>query len=305
MATANNSLAASSAAKPKFSNFLTQAGVRAMIKNTIQDSKGFISSITSAVGANPALAECEHSSILSAALLGASLKLSPSPQLGQYYMVPYKDKHSGTKKAQFQLGYKGYIQLAVRSGYYKRLNVLAIKQGEFKSYNPLEETVDVELIADEAAREAAPTIGYYAMFEYHNGFRKTLYWSKEKMEVHADKYSPAFKLADYKRLKAGKIPAAEMWKYSSFWYKDFDAMALKTMLRQIISKWGIMSIDLQKAYEADDHAVNSAGEPEVLEAEVIKNKMEETQTAMHAEVSQLEQDSRPVEEPAAEDDPLA
>ena len=82
-------------------------------------------------------------------------------------------------------------------------------------------------------------------------------------------------------------------------------MALKTMLRQIISKWGIMSIDLQKAYEADDHAVNSAGEPEVLEAEVIKNKMEETQTAMQAEVSQLEQDSRPVEEPAAEDDPLA
>ena len=113
------------------------------------------------------------------------------------------------------------------------------------------EEIEVNLIEDDDAREEAPTIGYYAMFEYTNGFRKAMYWSKKKMMAHADRYSKAFNKKSYEDLKAGKIPQSDMWKYSSFWYQDFDAQACKTMLRQLISKWGIMSVEMQKALEYD------------------------------------------------------
>ena len=232
---------------------MTSKAVQNRISAMVSGDGGprFISSVVSAVSVNPALAECDYGTILSAALLGESLKLSPSPQLGQYYMVPFNDKKRGNKVAQFQLGYKGYIQLAIRSGQYKKLNVLAIKEGELIRFDPLNEEIEVRLIEDENERERATTIGYYAMFEYTNGFRKAMYWSVEKMMAHADKYSMAFNAAKYRDLMAGKIPQSEMWKYSSFWYKDFDGMAYKTMLRQLISKWGIMSIDLQTALNKD------------------------------------------------------
>lgn len=239
--------------KPTFSAFLTSDGIKAKVNQIVggKDGQRFITAILSAVSVNPLLADCEHGSILSCALLGESLKLSPSPQLGQYYMVPFNDKKRDCKVATFQLGYKGYIQLAIRSGYYKKINVLAIKEGELVRYNPLDEEIEVNLIENDIEREAKPTIGYYAMFEYSNGFKKAMYWSIGKMEAHADKYSQAFKMSEYKKLKEGKIPANDLWKYSSFWYKDFDGMAYKTMLRQLISKWGIMSIELQKAVEND------------------------------------------------------
>ena len=236
-----------------------------------QDGQKFMTAIISAVSNNPALSECEYSTILSAALLGEGLKLSPSPQLGQYYLVPFNDKKRGCKVAQFQLGYKGYIQLAIRSGYYKKINVLAIKEGELIKYDPLNEEIEVKLIEDDIEREDAKTVGFFAMFEYQNGFRKTMYWSKNKMLKHADKYSAAFNATDYKRLEEGKIPAGDMWKYSSFWYKDFDGMAFKTMLRQLISKWGIMSIEMQKAYDGDMSMVKDDGTFDYIDNQVDDN----------------------------------
>ena len=228
-----------------FGAYMTSNAVKNRVNQIIgneNDGKRFISSIVSAVSTNPALAECTNDSIVSAALLGESLKLSPSPQLGNYYLVPYNDKNKG-RVAQFQLGYKGYIQLAIRSGQYKKLNVLAIKEGELVKYDPLNEELEVNLIEDELKREKAKTIGYYAMFEYVNGFRKTMYWSKEKMEAHALQYSKGY------QAKKG----------STFWEKDFDSMAYKTMLRQLISKWGIMSIDMQQAYESDMAVLSEDG----------------------------------------------
>lgn len=224
--------------------YLTQDAVKNQINQVISGKNGtrFISSVVSAVNNNPALQECTNQSILSAALLGESLNLSPSPQLGQYYMVPFNDKNKG-KVAQFQLGYKGYIQLAIRSGQYKKLNVLAIKEGELIRFDPLNEEIEVKLIEDEEAREQAPTIGYYAMFEYTNGFRKAMYWSRRKMEAHALKYSKGY------QAKKGY----------TFWEKDFDGMAYKTMLRQLISKWGIMSIDMVSAMDADMAVINEDG----------------------------------------------
>ena len=151
---------------------------------------------------------------------------------------------------------------------------MALKEGELIRYDPLEEEIEVRLIEDEEEREKAPTIGYFAMFEYANGFKKTLYWSKNKMISHADRYSQAFSanattgrypkvsFADY---EAGKVPKGDEWLYSSFWYKDFDAMAIKTMLRQIISKWGIMSIDMQNAVQKDMAVIREDMTPDYVE----------------------------------------
>ena len=256
----------------KLSVYLQNDAVKKQINQVVGGKNGtrFISSIVSAVQSTPALQECTSPSIVNAALLGEALNLSPSPQLGQFYMVPFDNKKKGCKEAQFQLGYKGYIQLAIRSGYYKKLNVLAIKEGELVRYDPLDEEVEVNLIDDDILREEAPTMGYFAMFEYENGFRKTLYWSKKKMLAHAEKYSFAF----YKNggakslelLEQGKIPEKDMWKYSSFWFKDFDGMALKTMLRQLISKWGIMSIDLQNAIDKDMAVIHEDGKTDYVDA---------------------------------------
>lgn len=260
----------------KFSVAIQSDAYKNLINNTLGNPKKaerFVAAVSSAVAVNPVLQECDAGSIVSAALLGETLNLSPSPQLGHYYMVPFNDKDKG-KVASFILGWKGYLQLAIRSGQYKKINVLAIKEGELISFNPLEEEIEVKLIEDEEQRENANTIGYYAMFEYLNGFRKAMYWSKPKMEKHADTYSKAFNLQKYRDLQAGKIPQGELWKYSSFWYKDFDGMAFKTMLRQLISKWGIMSIDLQKAFEADIETEQKES-AEFVETETVDNFFED------------------------------
>ena len=263
--------------------YLAKDAVRNQINSVVGGKNGarFISSIVSAVQVNPALQECTNPSIVSAALLGESLNLSPSPQLGQYYMVPYDNSKKGVKEAQFQIGYKGYIQLAIRSGQYKKLNVLAIKEGELIRFDPLNEEIEVRLIEDEELREEAPTIGYYAMFEYTNGFRKALYWSKRKMLAHADKYSKAFfikettvktrygtkKRVSFADFEAGNYPKDDEWMYSSFWYKDFDGMAYKTMLRQLISKWGIISIEMQTAVNADMAVIREDGSMDYVDNE--------------------------------------
>ena len=108
-----------------------------------------------------------------------------------------------------------------------------------------------KFIEDDNERDALPVAGYMAFFEYLNGFRKVLYWSKQKMMNHADTYSPAYSAAIHKKILAGEIPDRDMWKYSSFWYKNFDDMAKKTMLRQLISRWGVMSTELQQAFVQD------------------------------------------------------
>ena len=149
----NNNLS-TQAQRPKFSVMISTPGYQKMINNTLRDPKRaqrFVASITSAVATNPLLQECDPSTILSGALLGESLGLSPSPQLGQYYLVPFNNTRKGCKDAQFQLGYKGYIQLALRSGYYKHLNVIAVKAGELVSFNPLTEEIELNPNEDELA----------------------------------------------------------------------------------------------------------------------------------------------------------
>lgn len=251
----NNAMVAK---KPTFSMEIRSNMYQYLIKQTLGDPKRverYTAAIMSAVATNPQLQNCEAKTILSGSLLAESLNLAHSPQLGHYYLVPFNNRKQGATKAQFILGYKGYIQLAARSGNYKHINVTEVKEGELVSYNPFDEEIVLNPIQDVDEREKTPTIGYYAMFEYVNGFKKVIYWSKAQMLAHADKYSPAFNKASYEKLLNGEIPDRDLWKYSSFWYKDFDSMAKKTMLRQLISKWGVMSTEMVQAIDTDNSVI--------------------------------------------------
>lgn len=249
------------AQKTGIATYLGRDDVKQNIINVVGDGRAtsFISSIVSAVQTTPALAECTNISILNAALLGESLKLPPSPQLGLYYMVPFdntkKDsngKETKVKEAVFNLGWKGYIQLAIRSGQYKKIVVTEVKDGEI-SFNPITEEITINAVMDMAERQKLETVGYYAKIVLTTGFEKEMYWTKEQMQKHAETYSKGYR----NDIKKG-------WNYT-FWSKNFDDMAKKTLIRQIISKWGVMSVDMQTAYERDMSVEDSNGNPSYID----------------------------------------
>ena len=270
--------------KPKFSIAIQTDTYKKLINNTLGDPKRaskFIASISSAVATNPQLQKCDAGSILAGALLGEALNLSPSPQLGQYYLVPYDKKqyNQQTKKwevvssnAQFQIGYKGYIQLAIRSGQYKDIDVIEVREGEYLGRDKLTGKHRFSFVESEVEREEKPIIGYLAYFEYLNGFYKNIYWTKEKMQKHAIEYSQAY---------ASDIKNNTNY---SFWTKDFNGMAFKTMLRQLISKWGVMSIEMQEALNKDMTVLKTDGS-----YDYVDNKpTNETQGKLTIEVPETE-----------------
>lgn len=268
---ADNTQVSTQQRKTGITTYLNNDAVKNNIISVVgeKNSTRFISSVVSAVQVNPTLAQCTNGSILSAALLGEALQLTPSPQLGQYYMVPYDNSKTKNKEAQFQLGYKGYIQLAIRSGQYRKIVVSEVKEGEVKYYNPVTEEFSMDPILDTRERNKLQTVGYYAMFELMNGFRKELYWTKDMMQAHAETYSSGYR-NDIKKHTA-----------YTFWSKNFDAMAKKTLIRQLISKWGIMSIEMTRAYENDMAVIDENGNAhyvdnnvdvqEQVEQEIVEN----------------------------------
>lgn len=273
-------------ARQSFSAFVNAPQTQKAIMNTLGDtakSQKFTAAVISAVTANPQLKNCMPNTILTAALLGESLNLSPSPTLGRYYMVPFANKNNpdmldqfgnvvldanGRPKkvqdAMFILGYKGYIELAIRSGAYKKITAVEIREGEYLGLDDDFEPM-LKPISDDVDRLSRPVVGYMAKFTLVGGFEKTLFWSKEKMKLHANRYSSAFDIEAYNLLQAGKVAKKDEWKYSSYWYKDFDGMALKTMLRQLISKWGVMSVELQQAFDADNAVIKDDGSYEYVD----------------------------------------
>ena len=266
----NNQTGLTNKPKAAFSVFMSQENIKNLVSRAVgKNAQRFTTSIISAVSANPALKECTQASILSGALLGEALGLSPSANLGQYYLVPFKkkDKQGNVieSNAQFVLGAKGYKQLAMRSGQYLDIDVLEIKEGEYKGRDKKTGKQIFEFIEDDEERESLETIGYMAYFELLNGFRKVVYWTKSKMLKHADTYSQAFDASKYPDFIAGKIPKNELWKYSSFWYKNFDEMAFKTLIRHLLSQWGILSIEMMNAIEHDDAIIGENGEANYVE----------------------------------------
>lgn len=179
----------------------------------------YMSSIVNLVNSDAKLMECDPMSVIASCVVAATLDLPIDKNLGYAWVVPY------AKRATFQLGYKGYIQLALRTGQYRSINALPIREGELVSWNPLTE----ELKIDFAKRTSDKIIGYAGYFQLINGFRKTVYWSKEAIETHRKRFS----------------------KSEFGWKNDWDAMALKTVIRNMLSKWGILSVEMQKAYSED------------------------------------------------------
>lgn len=260
--------------RSSFSNLINSEGYQKAISNALmKDDRRiarFVANITSAVAANPALNDCAPKSVLAGALLGEALGLSPSPQLGHFFLVPYADKkekaRTGYEKvAQFQMGYKGYTTLAMSSGQYKKIILLPVKKGELVGFNPFEEEYTFSPCLDPVARMSLPTVGYYIKVITLAGTEKAMYMSREEMIAHADRYSPAFSATAYDKTINGstkhivsfedylakKYDPRDEWLYSSFWYKDFDTMALKTMVRKMFTKWGILSPSLGLAIESD------------------------------------------------------
>lgn len=273
---------------------LMRTKIHQMVGRT--DAQEFITSITSAVNTNPALAECDAQSIISAALLGQSLHLKPSPQLGYFYMVPFNNKKKGCKEAQFQIGYKGYLQLAIRTGEYVDIDAIEIREGEYKGRNRYTGKPEFEFVDDDGVRENLPVIGYMAFFEMKNGYIKRIYWSREKMLKHADTFSQAFsanetqvstkngmvKKVSYRDYEAGNYDPKTEWLYSSFWYRNFDEMAKKTMLRQLLSKHALLSTEMQKAIEADQAVISDDLKPTYVDNEdvidIVSSNMHETES---------------------------
>lgn len=192
----------------------------------------YMSSIVNLVNSDTNLKKCEPMSVIASCMVAATMDLPVDKNLGYAWVVPYKDK------AQFQLGYKGYIQLALRTGQYKAINVVEVREGELINWNPLTEEVEIDF----TQRKSDKVIGYAGYFKLLNGFEKTVYWSKEDVEAHAKKFSKTYNFAN------------------STWKTDFDAMAKKTVLRNLLSKWGILSIEMQNAYVADNNIVKNIEE---------------------------------------------
>lgn len=189
-------------------------------------AQGFISSVLQISNNNKLLASADPKTILNAAVTAAALDLPINQNLGYAWIVPYKGQ------AQFQMGWKGYVQLALRTGQYTNINVIEVYANQFKSFNTLTEELD----ADFSIEPEGEPIGYVCFFKLINGFSKTVFWSKEKVINHAKKYSQSY--------GKGKMSP---WNDPD----QFPEMAKKTVLKNTISKWGIMSIEMQTAQLAD------------------------------------------------------
>ena len=247
--------------EPKgITGYLNAPQIQSYLKDVIGSNRDkFVTNLVSVTNQNKALQKCTNMSLMSGALVATTLNLSLNSSFGYAYLVPFKnsklskEKNTDVYEAQFQIGYKGYIQLALRTGQYKKINAIPVYKSQFQGWNALTEELELNEFDN---FEDDEVIGYVAYFRLVNGFEKTMFWSKDKMEKHADTYSQAFSLDINEKIKQGKIKESDMWKYSSYWYKDFDGMALKTMLRQVLSKYGIMSEEMQKAYEDDQSVIN-------------------------------------------------
>ena len=214
-----------------------------------QKSAGFISSVLQTVNNNKLLASADPATILNAAATAASLDLPINQSLGRAWIVPFKGQ------AQFQIGYKGFVELAQRTGQYRSINAIEIYENQYKGFNALTEEID----ADFSVEGKGAVVGYAAYFELLNGFKKTVFWSKDKVEQHAKRFSKSF----------GNGP----------WKTDFDAMAKKTVLKHTLSNWGILSIEMQTAQLADQAVIPEDGKYQYVDNVIdieANNSEEET-----------------------------
>lgn len=245
-------------------------------------SAGFISSVINVVNGNPALQEANPNTVLMSAAIAATLDLPINPNLGFAAIVPYKEK--GQAVAQFQMMWRGFVQLAQRSGQYRTLNTTEVYEGEVKSQNRF--TGDI--VFDPDGRKSDKVVGYVAYMSLLNGFEKYFYMSRDECEKHAKRYSKTYQKG------YGK------------WKDDFDAMAKKTVLKLLISKYGIMSVDMQKAVEFDQSTVQGdINHIEEATAEYMDNEPNQIEAAKLSQEEMLTNYERVKNDPKAAEIALA
>lgn len=219
-------------------NLLNNESVKKRFENVLgQKAAGFMASIINTVNSNTELQKVDANSVIMSALVAATLDLPIDKNLGFAHIVPYNVKEGTNfiKKAQFQLGYKGFIQLAMRTGQYKTINATEIYEGELVKHSRLKGEVEI----DEDKRISDKIIGYAAYFSLINGFEKTLYMSIDELRGHGQKYSKTFN------------------NDKGQWKQNEQAMCLKTVLKLLLSKYGILSIEMQSALKTDQAVINS------------------------------------------------
>lgn len=214
----------------------------------------FMASVLTLKNSNKLLAECDPIKLYNCCLMAAALKLPFNQNLGQAYIIPFKGE------PQLQIGYKGFIQLAQRSGQFRRINCSDVRKGEIKKRNRLTGEIEFEWLED-AEHDQAEIIGYVAYFELLNGYQQTLYMSKAEVESHAKRYSQTYKQG------------------FGVWKDNFDAMAKKTVLKRILNQYAPLSVDMQKAMEydqadADGRYPDNADKVEIIEAEIGSSEEE-------------------------------
>ena len=260
-------------------SFLAMPEVRENITNVLGKDHvdSFVADVVACVQNNETLAKCTNKSIFSAALLSKSINLPLTPQLGYAYLVPFDNKHQVNgkteyvKEAVFQMGWKGYVQLALRSNNFRKLIATDVRKGEISGYNPFEDQYDVKPLdfekrnaKDDKGNYLIPIIGYYAKLEMVSGFVKEMYMSAEDMLEYAKKYSKAYR--------------NDLNKHTSysFWSTKFEDMARKTMLRQLLGKYGLLTVELEKAYTHD-----MAIEREDGQLDYVDNKPDDTEPVVN------------------------
>lgn len=224
-------------------HFFRSGDVQSRIESLLQERAAqFTTSMMSAVNQNVALQKCEPWSVLTAGITAASMDLPIDPNLGYAYIIPYWDNKNRIQKAQFQLGAKGFKQLALRSGHYKLINVTDVRAGEYKGLDRLTGEHNFKWMKNEQKRREKDVVGYVAYFELMRGYKKSLYMTVDDLMAHARKYSKQFQSGggQWADIEGG----------------GFDNMARKTVMKLLISKDGITSTDLQKALRADQSVVN-------------------------------------------------
>lgn len=204
----------------------------------------FVNNITALVANNKNLQECEPISLMYAGIKATALDLPLDANLGFAYVIPFKNNKEQKTEAQFQLGYKGFTQLAIRSGQFKTINVTDVREGELIEWDMLTGEIRFQALPN---REDLKVIGYAAYFRLTNGFEKTLYSTVESIERHAGKYSQTYSSKnDYVRK-------------SSKWSTDFDAMAKKTVIKLLLSKYAPLSVEMQQAITSDQAVITDSG----------------------------------------------
>jgi recombination protein RecT len=241
----------------KLKHILAAQSVQEQFQSVLKENAGaFVASIIDLYNTDRTLQMCDPKNVVMEALKAASLKLPINKQLGFAWIVPYRDGKTGQYIPTFQLGYKGYIQLCMRTGAYRYINADVVYEGELVKQDKL--TGEIEI--DPSKRTSDKKIGYFAFIETLNGFRKTLYMTVEEVTKHAKQYSKSY------------------GRENSVWATDFDAMALKTCLRLLLSKYGVMSVEMQRAYIddgadtvtlADEKIADDTFDGEVIEAEAV------------------------------------